>query len=397
LGNAPHKRETLSDGQQSRADDAVITLDRVRKEFGSFVAVREANFSIARGEFFAMLGPSGCGKTTTLKMIAGFEQPTSGRVLLEGADVSKVPPWKRNVNTVFQQYALFPHMSVAGNVAFGPRSRKAPGHEIAERVRKMLEVVRLGDLASRRPAQLSGGQQQRVALARALVNLPGALLLDEPLAALDLKLRQAMQLELKRIQREVGITFLFVTHDQSEALTMSDRIAVMSQGVVEQIGSPEEIYHRPASLFVAGFIGSANLLPGTAVGHDGEATVVKLNSGSTVRASGGSAIPSVGQPYSVMLRPERLRPTMDAPAEGLGLRATVVDHIFQGATARLRLALADATEIVAYVASHARPPFLRPGEQIWVTWDPESAYLVPGWPAKAGATSTDVDQVEASL
>ena len=387
---------TLSD-QQFPVHDAVITLDRVGKQFGSFVAVREAHFSIARGEFFAMLGPSGCGKTTTLKMIAGFEQPTSGRVLLEGVDVSKVPPWKRNVNTVFQQYALFPHMSVADNVAFGPRSKKAPSDEIARRVREMLEVVRLQDLAARRPAQLSGGQQQRVALARALVNLPGALLLDEPLAALDLKLRQAMQLELKRIQREVGITFLFVTHDQGEALTMSDRIAVMSQGAVEQIGSPEEIYHRPASLFVAGFIGSANLLPGTAVAYDGDATVVKLNCGATIRASGGPAIRPLGEPFSVMLRPERLLPTLDAPGDGRGLHATVVDLIFQGATARLRLTLADGTDLVSYVESHARPPFLQSGNPIWVTWKPGSAYLVPGWPAKAGATSTDVDQVEASL
>jgi spermidine/putrescine transport system ATP-binding protein len=298
---------------------------------------------------------------------------------------------------VFQQYALFPHMSVADNVAFGPRSKKAPKHEIAGRVRKMLEVVRLGEHASRRPAQLSGGQQQRVALARALVNLPGALLLDEPLAALDLKLRQAMQLELKRIQREVGITFLFVTHDQGEALTMSDRIAVMSQGVLEQIGSPEEIYHRPASLFVAGFIGSANLLPGTAVGHDRDATVVKLNSGAFIRASSGPAVPSSGEPFSVMLRPERLRPTMDMPADGNGLQATVVNSIFQGATARLRLSLVDGTELVTHVESHARMPFLQPGKQIWVTWEPGSGYLVPGWPAKAGATSADVDQVEASL
>ena len=377
----PYGRKTLSDEQPSRADDAVITLDRVRKEFGSFAAVREAHFSIARGEFFAMLGPSGCGKTTTLKMIAGFEPLTSGRVLLEGVDVSTVPPWKRNVNTVFQHYALFPHMSVADNVAFGPRSKKAPSHEIARRVHHMLEVVRLEEFASRRPALLSGGQQQRVARARALVNLPSALLLDEPLAALDLKLREAMQLELKRIQREVGITFLFVTHDQGEALTMSDRIAVMSQGVVEQIGTPEDIYHRPASLFVAGFIGSANLLPGTAAGHDGEATVVQLSSGASIRASGGLRGPSQGDRVSVMLRPERLR-------------ATVVDLIFRGATARLQLALVDGTELVTYVESHAQLPFLRPGEQIWVTWDPGSAYLVSGWPAKAGATSTDVDQMD---
>jgi spermidine/putrescine transport system ATP-binding protein len=253
----------------NRGDDAVIVLDHVRKSFGSFVAVHDADLSIARGEFFAMLGPSGCGKTTTLKVIAGFERPSAGRVLLEGVDVSRVPPYKRNVNTVFQQYALFPHLTVAENVAFGPRSKRVTRRDADRRVAEMLEVVRLSDFSGRKPAQLSGGQQQRVALARALVNYPSALLLDEPLAALDLKLREAMQLELKRIQREVGITFVFVTHDQGEALTMSDRIAVMSEGVVEQVGSPEAIYHQPASLFVAGFIGSANLLPGVVADRDG--------------------------------------------------------------------------------------------------------------------------------
>jgi len=220
------------DTNDPAARDDVIVLDGVRKEFGDFVAVERADFAIARGEFFSLLGPSGCGKTTLLKIIAGFERPTAGRVLLEGADVSSVPPHRRNVNTVFQQYALFPHLSVVDNIAFGLRAKKVPAAEARRRAIEMLDVVRLGEFAGRRPAQLSGGQQQRVALARALVNMPSALLLDEPLAALDLKLREAMQLELKRIQREVGITFIFVTHDQGEALTMSDRIAVMSDGWV---------------------------------------------------------------------------------------------------------------------------------------------------------------------
>ena len=203
------------------------------------------DIAIERGEFFSLLGPSGCGKTTSLRMIAGFEQPTSGEIRLEGEDVSKVPPYRRNVNTVFQHYALFPHMTIADNVAFGPRSAKLDKKETQRRVGEMLEVVRLADFAERKPSQLSGGQQQRVALARALVNYPSALLLDEPLGALDLKLRQAMQLELKRIQREVGITFVYVTHDQEEALTMSDRIAVMSEGRVEQIAAPTDIYDEP--------------------------------------------------------------------------------------------------------------------------------------------------------
>jgi spermidine/putrescine transport system ATP-binding protein len=263
----------------------VIRLEHVSKRYGDFVAVHDTSFSIGHGEFFAMLGPSGCGKTTTLKMIAGFEQPSTGRVMLDGEDVSDLPPYRRNVNTVFQQYALFPHMSVFDNVAFGPRSKKKDESQTKKDVMEMLEIVRLSDFAQRKPSQLSGGQQQRVALARALVNYPSALLLDEPLAALDLKLREAMQIELKRIQREVEISFIFVTHDQHEALTMSDRIAVMSAGHVEQIGSPEDIYRKPGSLFVAGFIGSANLLPGTIDAVNGAEHTVTLRGGTTVRVN----------------------------------------------------------------------------------------------------------------
>ena len=293
----------------------VIQLVDVRKAFGDFVAVERADFAIKEGEFFAMLGPSGCGKTTTLKKIAGFEQPTSGKVLLNGEDVSRVPPYKRNVNTVFQQYALFPHMTVIDNVRFGPKSKRVPKAEYETSVAEILDVVRLKDFASRKPSQLSGGQQQRVALARALVNFPSALLLDEPLAALDLKLREAMQFELKRIQREVGITFVFVTHDQGEALTMSDRIAVMSDGNVEQIGTPEEIYNSPSSLFVAGFIGSANLLPGEVTGRDGEDTIVQLRSGSSVRSRAANDH-AIGDKVSVMLRPERLDVAIEATDDG---------------------------------------------------------------------------------
>ncbi len=374
----------------------VITLDGVRKTFGQVVAVRAADFSINRGEFFSLLGPSGCGKTTILKMIAGFERPTTGRVLLDGADVSDVPPWKRHVNTVFQQYALFPHLSVADNVAFGPRSRGLPPDEITRRVGDALETVRLGGLGARRPAQLSGGQQQRVALARALVNLPSALLLDEPMAALDLKLREAMQLELKRIQRDVGITFLLVTHDQGEALTMSDRIAVMNEGAIEQVGTPEDIYQRPASLFVAAFIGSANLLPGT-VAADGGSTLVELRAGARVRVSNTAVSISVGEPCTVMLRPERLQPSIDAPPDGQGLPATVVQLVFQGATTRLQLRLADGTTVVTHVESHAQWPFVQAGQPLWITWQPGAPYLLRGWPERAGATTIDVDQVEASL
>ena len=373
----------------------VIRLDHVSKQFGDFVAVYEADFAIRSGEFFSMLGPSGCGKTTLLRMIAGFEEPTSGRILLDGADQAGVPPYKRQVNTVFQQYALFPHMSVVDNVAFGLRSRNVPEADVRQRVSTMLETVRLGDYAKRRPSQLSGGQQQRVALARALVNLPSALLLDEPLAALDLKLRQAMQIELKRIQREVGITFVFVTHDQEEALTMSDRIAVMSQGRVEQIGTPAEIYNTPATVFVAGFIGSANLLPGTLVEGSATESVVELTNGQRIRGDDTECRP--GDPVTVMLRPERLLPSVEEPRSADHLRGTVSDVIFQGAASRVLVRLPDGTEIIASVEAEDRLPFLRPGDDLYVGWDPEAAYVLRGWPAHAGATTTDVDVVQASL
>ncbi len=357
--------------------NAAITLERVTKRFDDVVAVDEADFAVAPGEFFSLLGPSGCGKTTTLRMIAGFERPTSGRILLEEEDVSRVPPHRRNVNTVFQHYALFPHMSVYDNVAFGPRSHRVDPAEVDRRVGELLEVVRLGDLARRRPAQLSGGQQQRVALARALVNYPTALLLDEPLGALDLKLRQAMQLELKRIQREVGVTFVYVTHDQEEALTMSDRIAVMHQGRVEQIGTPEEVYHAPATVFVAGFIGVANLLPARVVSRSG-ATATAAVAGEhvvPVAVDGWSAAP--GEAATVMVRPERVRVSAAAPPHGAAVPATVGSTIFQGPLVRLGLRTGDGTEIVAHVGPDEAPEGLREGDAAWAAWDADAARLLP--------------------
>jgi spermidine/putrescine transport system ATP-binding protein len=247
-----------------------VGLYGVTKRFGATVAVDNVTIEVARGEFFSLLGPSGCGKTTSLRMIAGFEEPEEGRVVLTGQDIVGVPPFKRNVNTVFQSYALFPHLTVADNVAFGLRRKKIPKRDIKDRVKRYLDLVQLPGYDERRPSQLSGGQQQRVALARALVNEPAVLLLDEPLGALDLKLRKQMQLELMRIQREVGVTFIYVTHDQEEALVMSDRIAVMSQGKVEQIGFPEDIYERPATRFVAGFIGTSNIVEAEVIGRVGK-------------------------------------------------------------------------------------------------------------------------------
>ena len=375
----------------------VIELDNVRKSFGDFVAVDNANFHVAHGEFFSVLGPSGCGKTTILKMIAGFEQPTAGRVLLDGTDVSDVPPHKRNVNTVFQQYALFPHMSVFDNVAFGPRSKKVDEAKVKADVMEMLEVVRLSQFAARKPSQLSGGQQQRVALARALVNYPSALLLDEPLAALDLKLREAMQIELKRIQREVGISFIFVTHDQGEALTMSDRIVVMSEGVVEQIATPEEIYRRPASLFVAGFIGSSNLLPGTVTEVRGGEVVVKLAVGAAVTVVDDAPSVRVNERVSVMLRPERLVPVAQASTGVAGLDCTLTDLVYQGATARVIVRLADDTEMAALTDADRLEGWMRPGATLRLEWPRDCPYVLSGWPDRAGATTTDVDSVEAEL
>jgi spermidine/putrescine transport system ATP-binding protein len=352
----------------------VIVLDRVSKRFGDFVAVHEVDFGIGRGEFFSMLGPSGCGKTTTLRMIAGFESPSAGRILLDGEDVSRTPPYRRNVNTVFQQYALFPHMNVFDNVAFGLRSKRFPKTWVTESVREMLEIVRMEDFAKRRPAQLSGGQQQRVALARALVNKPSALLLDEPLAALDLKLRQAMQLELKRIQRDTAVTFVFVTHDQQEALTMSDRIAVMSDGWVEQIGSPTDIYHRPATPFVAGFIGEANLLPGTLAGRGAGTATVAISGGSIAVPDAPAAAGSV----LVMVRPERVAVGRGAPAGGrAGVAATVDEIIFRGANVHVGLTADDGTALVAQLADDRALDGLRPGDPAWATWDRDASYLVP--------------------
>ncbi|MDQ1519136.1 MAG: spermidine/putrescine transport system ATP-binding protein [Actinomycetota bacterium] len=376
--NQPGRAHRGGDSALEEPRDAVITLEQVSKNFGSFVAVHEADFAIQRGEFFAMLGPSGCGKTTTLRMIAGFELPTAGVIRLDGQDVSRVPPYRRNVNTVFQQYALFPHMNVWDNVAFGPRSRKVGEADTKKRVGEMLDIVRLADFAKRKPAQLSGGQQQRVALARALVNYPSALLLDEPLGALDLKLRQAMQIELKRIQREVGITFVFVTHDQEEALTMSDRIAVMSLGFVEQIGSPEDIYHHPATVFVAGFIGSANLFR-THVGPRDGAQVEATIGGQRVPvpSPNGDEIPA-GAPAIVMVRPERVRVLMQAPTDGLvGVPCTVVDLVFQGPVIRVALATEAGDEVVAHVGADEQLPLLRPGDQVWAGWECDAARLLP--------------------
>lgn len=291
---------------EPRAEDrSSVRLADVTKSFGQVIAVDDLSLEIDRGEFFTLLGPSGCGKTTTLRMIGGFESPDTGRIVLDGQDVRHVPSHKRNVRTVFQNYALFPHMTVFENIAYPLRRAKEPEAEIRRRVGEALELVRLPQVEERRPTQLSGGQQQRVALARALVGHPAVLLLDEPLGALDAKLRKAMQLELKALQQQVGITFIYVTHDQDEALTMSDRIAVMRSGRVEQVAPPVEIYERPTTLFVADFIGSANFFEGS-VTEAGEEVAVALPGGTVARGHAAQPL-EPGTPAVLVVRSERLR------------------------------------------------------------------------------------------
>ena len=300
-----------------------VRLQSLAKRYGDVAAVAGIDLEIADGEFFSMLGPSGSGKTTTLRMIAGFETPSAGKVILGGKDVTKLPPFERDVNTVFQDYALFPHMTVGDNVGYGLLVRKVPKAERARRVAEALAMVRLVGYEKRRPNQLSGGQRQRVALARALVNRPRLLLLDEPLGALDLKLRESMQLELKAIQAEVGITFIYVTHDQEEALTMSDRIAVFNGGRIEQVGAPADVYERPATKFVAGFVGTSNLLGGEAaqavIGRDGLFTVrpEKIRMGEPDEPSGSDEYAATGRIRSVVYlgSDTRYYVTLDAGAE----------------------------------------------------------------------------------
>jgi spermidine/putrescine transport system ATP-binding protein len=293
--------------------EASVNLRGVSKAFGDVVAVRDVDLEIRRGEFFTFLGPSGCGKTTTLRMVAGFEEPTAGAIEIDGADVSGLPPHKRPTNTVFQSYALFPHMSVAENVAFGLERKRVGKQEIAARVESELERVGLTSQANRRPSQLSGGMQQRVALARALVNLPKVLLLDEPLGALDLKLRKGLQIELKRIQRDVGITFVYVTHDQAEAMSLGHRVGVLRDGALEQVGTPDEVYERPANLFVAQFVGTPpmNTLPGTVTTAGGPAVLVG-ESRFPVPAGLATRLEE-GRPVVVGVRPEHLRVAAGGP------------------------------------------------------------------------------------
>jgi spermidine/putrescine transport system ATP-binding protein len=371
----------MSHEVQTGASDPSVRLERVTKRFGDFTAVREMELDIPRGQFFTMLGPSGCGKTTTLRMVAGFEEPSEGRVLLDGDDVTDLPAFKRPTNTVFQSYALFPHRSVEQNVAFGLQRQKVDKAEIRRRVGEELERVGLSAEAKRRPAQLSGGQQQRVALARALVNRPAVLLLDEPLGALDLKLRKQLQVELKRIQRDVGITFIYVTHDQEEALTMSDRIAVMNRGVVEQVSDPESVYERPATTFVAGFIGVSNLMPGEVISANGGGAELRLDAGPTVSAPDPAGA-STGERAHAVVRPEKL--VLTAAGEGTpdgraSVDGQVESSLYLGTATQMVVRLGDGTRMTVLVPNadaEARRDLPAAGDKARLSWSDENIHIV---------------------
>jgi spermidine/putrescine transport system ATP-binding protein len=366
-----------------------VRLERVTKQFNETVAVDDLSLDIWRGEFFSLLGPSGCGKTTTLRMIGGFEEPTSGTVYLGDQDVTGLPPFKRNVNTVFQNYALFPHLNIYENVAFGLRRRKVSDGEIKTQVGKMLELVELPGFEQRKPTMLSGGQQQRVALARALINHPQVLLLDEPLGALDLKLRKQMQIELKSIQTEVGITFIYVTHDQDEAMTMSDRIAVMRAGHIEQLGDPESLYERPETAFVAGFLGVSNLLEGEVAGHEGGMIAIRLTDGTVIRAPAGD---NGQRQVRLGIRPEKLRvvKSRDGQAAAADLNAvegTVLDSSYVGVSTQYLVQTQDGHRMTAYsqnleTASVAEA--LADGQKVRLTWQPRHTFVIAGPAERVG-------------
>jgi spermidine/putrescine transport system ATP-binding protein len=342
-----------------------VRIENVTKEFDGVVAVDDVSLDVESGKFYALLGPSGCGKTTTLRMIGGFEEPSSGTIYLGDRAVTGLPPHKRDVNTVFQSYALFPHLTLHENVAFGLRRKGVRGAELRTRVEEMLAVVGLAGYGARKPRQLSGGQQQRVALARALVNRPRVLLLDEPLGALDLKLRKEMQFELKRIQHDMGITFVHVTHDQEEAMTMADFIVVMNAGHIEQLGGPADLYERPETAFVANFLGVSNLLAGTVEGAD----AVRLASGTVLRVTPKALNGHTG-PVSVGIRPEKLRIGGDGAN---ALSGEIVDRAYVGVSTQylVRTPLGEVSVYVQGAGSQA------PGEELQLSFSPDATFVVP--------------------
>jgi spermidine/putrescine transport system ATP-binding protein len=356
-----------------------VRLERVSKHFGDVAAVDDLSLDIETNEFFSLLGPSGCGKTTTLRMIGGFEDPTYGTIYLGERNVTDLPPYRRDVNTVFQSYALFPHLDVFENVAFGLRRRKVAKDEVERRVREALSLVDLVGFERRKPPQMSGGQQQRVALARALVNRPKVLLLDEPLGALDLKLRKQMQLELKTIQQEVGITFIYVTHDQEEAMTMSDRLAVMRHGRIEQLGPPEDVYEHPGTEFVAGFLGASNLLDGELTAMNG-ATTVRLATGEVIVVEDAHLRPDVGSSVQVGVRPEKITIVPEAEPEAVGrnhVTGTIRMAAYIGVNYQYKVDGPGGHELTVFVqnqgASGSQPTI---GQHVRLEWLPEHTFVV---------------------
>ncbi len=359
-----------------------VRLVDVTKRFGDFTAVDAINLEVRDGEFFSLLGPSGCGKTTTLRMIGGFEEPTAGLIDLSGQDGTWLPPYKRNVNTVFQNYALFPHLTIGENIAFGLRRRNVKSDEVKRRVAEALELVQLTGYENRKPGQISGGQAQRVALARALINRPAVLLLDEPLGALDLKLRKQMQVELKRIQQEVGITFIYVTHDQEEAMTMSDRIAVMNKGHYEQLGGPEALYERPQTRFVAGFLGVSNLIPATPDGTADDYAVLHMPDGTPARAP-RALLEGMSGPVALGVRPEKIR--LKELGEEIGgqynrLEGVIRHASYIGVSTQYIVELADGRRVTVFeqnVERATKAELWAPGERVAMAWLPDHSFVVP--------------------
>jgi spermidine/putrescine transport system ATP-binding protein len=372
-------RSTLEE-QSAAVTNPAVELRGVGRRFGETVAVRRIDLELAQGEFFALLGPSGCGKTTTLRMVGGFELPSEGRIFLDGRDVTTLPPYRRNVNTVFQSYALFPHLSVFDNVAFGLRRKNLDRAEIRRKVEHDLEMVGLGGYGKRRPGQLSGGQQQRVALARALVNEPKVLLLDEPMGALDAKIRKSMQAELKRIQREVGITFLYVTHDQAEAMSMADRLAVMNAGLCEDIGAPDRVYDHPSTQFVAEFLGSCNILPITSDGRS-----LRLPDGSAVEVADAKANGVLDGGSRVGIRPEKLVVgRMGSARAGQNhLTGTVTTATYLGASTDYEVQTSWGSMVRAFAQNLDQSTRAHAGDEVELSWDASHCFILP--PAQAAA------------
>ena len=367
------------DGAHDSPPSALLRFENMSKRFGAFTALDGVSLDIRRGEFFALLGPSGCGKSTLLRLAAGFEHPDAGRVRLDGAVLDGLPPYRRPVNMMFQNYALFPHLTVEANIAFGLRQDRLPRGAIAERVIEILDLVQLQGLSARKPHQLSGGQRQRVALARALVKRPKVLLLDEPMAALDRKLRQATQAELARLQRRLGTTFVIVTHDQEEAMALADRMAVMDRGRIVQVGTPAEIYERPNSRYVAGFIGEINLIEGTLARNDASGAQVDCGAAGVLRAARAPGL-STGTAVTLALRPENLEPAAARPAEpSLNVIEGTVEAIdYLGDLSVYRLRAADGLALKASVPNQARRKAerLAPGARVWLAFAPDAAIVL---------------------